>query len=258
MEQKIDIDRLIVALYENVRNEEQYRWLDGAMKDLELSGNGGKIVEINSEKVEPSKIEAGKWYMCTKTTSSEDDRVWFKHGELYKGEDILRCDMGFEAKDYKDYFRPATEEEIQREKGLTYDPVNQVYYKVYKHGDEIIKSATEEEIPHNTIKFDNVPETDFGKEEKLTEFEKTLKTIIDDFVDDFGRDGEHLDYGSTVQYAQELLSIASKQIASEVDVKKMLVSYKARVRFTSTDEQIGYTRGIEDTLKAIAGKEANV
>lgn len=111
------------------------------------------------------------------------------------------------------------------------------------------------------LRHPDVPETDFGKKElansartckdsqKLMEFEKELATLLGlYYICKSDPDTGFTDVEFSKEYAKELLSIARKQIASEIDVDAM-------VSDTIICENLAYYRqGIEDTIKKIEGE----
>ena len=78
------------------------------------------------------------------------------------------------------------------------------------------------------------------------------KFIADDVLRVWLGIGQRLDDGRMEDVARNLSKAARKQILSEISVTEMTTAYKKKVRFTSTDEIIGYTRGIKDIIEAIS------
>lgn len=104
-----------------------------------------------------------------------------------------------------------------------------------------------------------VPETDFGKNE-LTEFEKELVEIIGFSISKSAITPNVSIIEFAKQYSDKLLSIARKQIASEIDVDNAarkyheecgLYGYGVEMARCSAD---GYKKGMLAALKAIKGE----
>lgn len=103
-----------------VRDSDVLSWVE--LSDLEKQGEQ-KPAYNSCESAMDFKIEAGKWYICIKDYYYSDiDELMFTKGKAYKA----YVDWGFISNNgtkktpinmfpYKEYFRPATEEEIPHE-----------------------------------------------------------------------------------------------------------------------------------------------
>lgn len=116
------------------------------------------------------------------------------------------------------------------------------------------------------LRHPDVPETDFGKKElansartckdsqELTEFEKAFQLICNDLGVSYSCKA------ALKSDANELLSIARKQIASEIDVDAMVEDNIICDNAVETptpyriNERAYYRQGIEDTIKKIKGE----
>ncbi|MBQ7430690.1 MAG: hypothetical protein IJV29_13590 [Butyrivibrio sp.] len=135
---KIDLEKWICSMIECFPDFKERGKIpcmyEQALKDQGLEYKNGQIVEtkyyctgvgtpkeaegVLKEMIhKPLEIKAGQWYMCVKDYQfAEHDDVTFKKGDVYKSERdgfITASDGGkWPFGDAKDYFRPATEDEI--------------------------------------------------------------------------------------------------------------------------------------------------
>ena len=108
----------------------------------------------------------------------------------------------------------------------------------------------DKDFPVNTNLELSPSEETKKSDQELTEFEKAVLNIIPDHithkdsVEEFAR-----------RNANRLLSIARKQIASEINKEKMINGFLNDIVIKSLISPADcYSKGVEDTLKAIEGK----
>lgn len=203
-------------------------------------------------------FEEGKWYVCT----HKDAEIYcLTKGKVYQAVNlegigitiVNNTGTPLAINGFINYFRPATEEEIP------YQPKFKVGDKIkclWKH-----RKAVVTEVKDTWYVLDNryvldfefednwelVPTNGKTKEKELTEFERLLQ---DEYADEarLKDDGVH-------HIANHLLSIARKQIVSEIDeyemVNKFCESATERVKFDS----YFFQEGIRATIKEIKSDE---
>lgn len=203
----IDIDNK--KIWESIRNGlwhwPQEEWLikciDNALWEQGFEFKDGKIVSIEPE----SKIEAGKWYVCT----LEDPKCYgFTKGKIYQavhhkviGTTIYN-DNGscVSINGFKNFFRPATPGEIPQE-----------------------------------------PKQE-SSDGDLSEFENRLGEILHPTWDIMqGHEDCQWEIDGVKKYAKELLSIARKQLQPEIDAE----IEKAYKNQDDVVYQRGYIAGME-------------
>ena len=96
------------------------------IKKLEKQGEQKSVNKAESK----SKIIKDTWYVCTYTTCTEDSRIWFRKDIAYLGNDILKCNLGFEPEDYQKCFRLWTIEDAKEGDVLANDKSVFIYAKV--------------------------------------------------------------------------------------------------------------------------------
>lgn len=246
---KVNLDILIASLLRGLYSDGYIcdNRLENALEDQGLKYEDGKIVEIKPEKVEPFRFKEDYWYMCYKD--------WKGCGETYtKGKvylsDCDRCLVGNSEKsvqigDAELYFRPATEKEVaQYLNSLISKVANEpkanlqpsVGQKV--HETAVSKPGLDNTNSTNTIKFYNG--------EELTEFEKALINLLDDYVEEL----EPKYYIKENPLVDSLLDAACKQIVSRIDTESMALSRYPKHAFGDAARNF-YRIGAEDILKAI-------
>ena len=114
----------------------------------------------------------------------------------------------------------------------------------------VFRPATPEEIPHSE-----------SEQEELNEFEKWFKKLIGCYASAMGtpliEQPEDRQNDFVKKHAQSLLSIARKQIASEINVDEMVQKFKDGVEenphgiLACLTLRGAYKLGMNDTLKAI-------
>lgn len=207
-------------------------------------------------------FEEGKWYVCT----HKDAEIYcLTKGKAYQAVNlegigitiVNNTGTPLSINGFISYFRPATEEEIPK-------------HPKFKVGDKIKclwkhRKAVVTEVKDTWYVLDNRYVLDFEfednwelvptngkvkeetKQEELTEFERLLQ---DEYADEarLKDDGVH-------HIANHLLSIARKQIVSEIDeyemVNKFCESATERVKFDS----YFFQEGIRATIKEIKSDE---
>lgn len=210
-----------------------------ALNDQGLVYKNGEIVCIKPK--EEETIKAGNWYVCNCPIVNDNSMTAFHEGEIFYCSKDGWIDVNgalFKVGELCNNFRIATEEEI-----LEYTKNIGTEYGFFKKQKEESKQES--------------------SDGRLTEFEETLKTIVNSFAQPIGHLSvdEMTDKGAR-NAAKTLLSIARKQIASEIDVDKMIAKY---IKKDNLDDDTRpawikevilnrYRHGIEDTLKVIKEK----
>ena len=265
MEAVIDNKKMWESLIKTMENGDPILFskeLISALKDQGFEYKDGKIVEINE--TSDFKIEAGKSYMCIKDFVIGGQERFYK-GNLYKS-DIDECvtdKNGFRynsfGSDAAEYFRPATEEEIpQDSQRMVSAEAKEALMEDKESGLDPCDGCNGncymcEHQEHAEIK--RIKKALLGgKESELTEFEETLLKIVNSYK------GKEMHTEGAKAWAKELLSIARKQIVSEVDSEQLTENFKQYVLLKEANGCDGplislgtdcYKRGIKHCLDEI-------
>lgn len=223
MEITIDIKKMLESILKELWHHPLNSWLfeciKAALKDQGLKYNS-VTKKIEYIKQEISKLEVGKLYKCTKDCYTAVGEKILSEGKLY------HC---------------TAENEIFSEFGGRIWVGDLLCY---------LCPATSEEIPHSE-----------SEQEELNEFEKWFKKLIGCYASAMGtpliEQPEDRQNDFVKKHAQSLLSIARKQIASEINVDEMVQKFKDGVEenphgiLACLTLHGAYKLGMDDTLKAI-------
>jgi hypothetical protein len=123
-------------------NQQGIIYKDGSLIKIGSKKCEGKLKEMLNEKVLANSCESSKveeWFMCKHDWKAIDNEIIFEKGKVYH---ISHPWLG-NVINFADYFRPATEEEINREVGNSDIPQRMVSAKAKE---EAVRIAREEVI----------------------------------------------------------------------------------------------------------------
>ena len=251
---KIDLDRFIASICKNGYGSLSMGDVKKALEEQSLEYKDDHIIEIEPDVVCTPDM---KWFICTKQINN------YKEGELYKmdTQNIL-C--------VPEYFRPATPEEISTivdrpatEEELTHSMPTMPKSAFKEKVDKLCKPLLIKSIwpEYDEIKQAE-PKQDTSKE--MTEFEKYFKKLIGCYASAMGvplmEQPLEKQNDFVRKHASSLLSLARKQITSEIDAKEMLMKiynseYCSRLVHPYVDHYTdGYSKGITDSIEIIERK----
>lgn len=238
--------------------------IKAALKDQGLQYNSD-TKKIESIEPEPFEIKKGNWYMCIKTLDG-----WggpYMEGEVYQSpaNGVVFHREGFDIENETEllhgrpennknmslYFRPATPEEILHED----------YHWNGKIGKKEVTGVLKMMV--DTVDLEELQKTkaEMLKESsdcELTEFEDRLGEIMIPTWDITKECEECKNVVYDIKkFAKELIDLARKQIASEINVDEMVQKFKDGVKenphgiLACLTLHGAYKLGMNDTLKAI-------